>query len=97
MILYFYENDQTSGIIANGNSTGSFNKDLLWNISDDVLKPINGSFYVKVNAELYSKYIEKTTQKIYNYPGIYDLKCYFDTMPSYYKMKEQTVKDCKLN
>jgi len=96
MILYLYDNKIESGQIANGNSTGSPINDLLWDVGDNHLKPINGSFYINVNAELYSKNFEKSSVKMYNYPGVYYLKCYYDTAPSYFVVKKVTVTDCKL-
>jgi hypothetical protein len=96
MILYLYDNKIESGQIANGNSTGSPINDLLWDVGDNHLKPINGSFYVKVNAELYSKLFYKTSWKMYNYPGVYYLKCYYDTQPSNFVVKKVTITDCKL-
>ena len=96
MILYLYNNENESGQIANGNLEGSSINDLLWDAEDNHLKPINGSFYVKVNAELYSKNFVKTSWKMYNYPGVYNLKCYYDTAPLYTVVKKVTVTDCKL-
>ncbi len=93
MILYWYEKNH--GRIANGYSTGPSINDLLWDENQNVLTDIYGSFYVKVNAELYSKYFVKNSLKTFNYPGNYDLKCYYDQFTSYYKTYTVTVTDCK--
>ncbi len=95
MILYLYDNNVESGKIANGKSSGSLLNDFLWDKNDNLLKQIDGSFYLRVNTEKYSKHFLKTLEKMYNYPGIYYLKCYYDTEPSYFEIKKLTVKDCK--
>jgi hypothetical protein len=95
MILYWYNNDIESGQIANGKSAGLPYNDLLWDINDNSLTPINGSFYLRVNTEFYSKYIVKYPQKVYNYPGVYNLKCYYNNAPSSFSIKTVTVIDGK--
>jgi hypothetical protein len=95
MILYWYNNDIESGQIANGNSVASSVNTLLWDITDNSLTPINGSFYLKVNAELYSKNFVKYWWKVYNYPGVYNLKIYYDNAPSSFVIKTVTVIDSK--
>jgi len=96
MILYYQSNEINGGQISNGKSAITQNNDLLWDENDNILRQINGSFYVKVNAELYSKSFKTYSQKTYNYPGIYELKCYYKNEPSLATLKRVTVKDCKL-
>ncbi len=95
MILYWYNNDNGSGQISNGKSAGLPINDLVWDINDNSLTPIAGSFYLKVNGEYYSKYFFKVSQKIYNYPGIYYLKCYYNNAQSFITTRKVKVNDCK--
>jgi hypothetical protein len=95
MILYWYNNDIESGQIANGDSVVSSVNDLLWDINENSLKPITGSFYLKVNVEMYSKYYYKYSSKTYNYPGLYNLKCYYDKLNEFSTAKTVSVIDSK--
>ena len=91
--MYLYDNNIESGQIANGNSAVSSANDLLWDINDNSLTPIAGSFYLKVNVEIYFKYYYKYSTKTYNYPGLYNLKCYYDNLIQFTTSKTVSVID----
>ncbi len=95
MILYFQSNEIENGQIAYGKSAVTKNDEFFWDENDNILKPINGSFYVKVNAELYSKYFVKSSLKSYNYPGYYNLKCYYSNVPWWTASKALIIRDGK--
>ena len=93
MILYYF--DKNNGQIAYGDTDESQIKDLMWDLNDNRLSSINDIFYVKVNVELYSKYFVKYFQKMYNYPGLYYLKCFYKDEPSKITSRKVTVNDSK--
>jgi hypothetical protein len=96
MLLYIQSNEVGSGQISNGKSAQTQKNDLTWDKNDNILRKINGSFYVKVNSELYQKMYIKYLQKTYYYPDIYYLKCYYNNASSWMNIKRVTVNDCKI-
>jgi hypothetical protein len=91
MFIYYYDN--SNGIISYGNSSGLLVNNLIWQQSNDILIQTNGSFYLRVNGELCSKTFTKNSQKMYNYPGVYSLKCFYDNLPSMFFTARVTVND----
>ena len=91
MILYSFDNDPSTGQILN--SAGALNNILLWDLNDNSLKPATGTFYIKVNTEVYSKNFVKASLKTYNYPGVYYLKCYYVNATSLFTIRKVTVTD----
>ena len=91
MFVYYYDN--SNGIISYGNSSGSLVNNLIWEQTNNNLIQINDSFYLRVNGELCSKIITKNSLKMYNYPGVYSLKCFYDNLPSIFFSSRVPVND----